>query len=123
MRTLTLALFAMLGVSAVMAQPPGGAGGGMPDNATIMQRNDANKDGEITQAEAQAAGTQLGQTFATFDLNSDGKVVAEELDTMRQRMAAGGGFGGGPGGPGAGAAPAAAAPPAAAGDSEEEEEE
>lgn len=119
MKRLGLGLFAMLGVAAALAQPPGGAGGGMPDNATIFERNDANEDGEITLAEAQAAGTQLGQVFATFDLDGDGKVVAAELDTMRERMAAGGG----PGGPGPGAGPAAGAPPAAAEDTEPDEDE
>ena len=111
MRTVLLTLVCLLGTSAAFAQPPGG---GLPDNATIFERNDANEDGEITQAEATAAGTALGQNFATFDLNSDGMVVADELDTMRERMAAGGGFGGPGGGP-------AATAPAPAGDDDDDD--
>jgi hypothetical protein len=111
-----ITLSAMLLASASLAQPgAGGAGpgGGMPTNEVIMERNDANGDGEITQAEATAAETQLGQMFGTFDLNSDGKVVASELDTMRGQMA-----GAGPGAPPAAPAPA----PAADEDGEEDEE-
>jgi hypothetical protein len=71
----------------------------MPTNEVIFERNDTNKDGTITKEEAVAAGTQLGQNFDTWDLNTDGKVTNEELDAGRAGI---GGAGGAPG-----AAPAA----------------
>lgn len=94
------------------AQP--GRGGAAPaarelePTAEILAANDRNRDGKITSAEAREAGTWLGASFYTFDINRDGQVTAEELDTMRPLMAApqggrGGGFGGGRGGPGGGA--------------------
>lgn len=96
----------LLFAAGAAAQP--GAGGGMPANEVIFERNDTNKDGRITESEAQAAETQLGANFSMFDLDSDGNVTAEELDTMRSRMPGGGGGAGGPGGasggPGGGAA-------------------
>lgn len=67
MKKIAATLLALLVSSVAFAQPPGGPGGGMPDNATIFERNDANGDGEITEAEAVAAETALGQNFATFD--------------------------------------------------------
>jgi hypothetical protein len=108
----------LLFASVSLAQPPGGAGGAgaMPDNATIFENNDGNGDGEITRAEADAAGLPLSENWDMFDTNSDGKVVAAELDAVR-----GGSGGGGAGGPGAGAA--AAAPQAADEDEDEEDEE
>ena len=119
MRTLTIALVALLAGSAALAQPPGGAAGGLPANDVIFERNDANDDGEITLAEAQAAETALGQNFATFDLNSDGKVVAEELNTVRGRMGGAGPGGAAPGGAGRaggqGAGPGAGAAAGASG--------
>jgi hypothetical protein len=120
MKTIAAALLGLLVGSVGFAQPPGGGAGAMPDNATIFERNDANGDGEITQAEATAAETALGQNFAAFDTNSDGKVVASELDGFRQ--GAGGGAGGG--GPGAGAPPSPPSPPAPpASDDDDDEDE
>ncbi len=101
MKTIAITVAALLLSSATLAQPPGGAGG-MPDNATIFANNDANGDGEITRVEADEAGLPLSQNWDAFDLNSDGKVVAEELDQARGQFAVGGGPGGPGGGPGAG---------------------
>ena len=114
MKKIGMTLFALFSVSAVFAQPPGGGGGGMPDNATIFANNDANGDGEITKAEADEAGLPLSQNWDMFDLNSDGKVVAEELDQVRGQFAAGG-----PGGPGAGGQGAAGPPGGQAGGDDE----
>jgi hypothetical protein len=123
MKQSILMLFGLLVAATGFAQPPAGAaGGGMPSNEVIFQRNDANSDGEITQAEAQAAGTQLGQTFATFDLNSDGKVVAEELDQMRGRFG-GAGRAGAAGAAGPGAGGRAGGPGPAQPDDDDEEDE
>jgi hypothetical protein len=111
-------IFAVAGLlvfGSAVAQPPGGGGGGLPDNATIMGNNDANDDGEITKAEADAAGLALGQNWDMFDLNNDGKVVAEELDQVRGRFGGGGGFGGG----GPAGAPGGAPP---TGDDEDDED-
>lgn len=87
--------------------PPQAGAGGMPDNETIFANNDANGDGVITQAEAEAAGLPLGQNWAAFDLDSDGKVTAEELDTMRGRMGGAGGAGRAGGGAGRAGGPGA----------------
>jgi hypothetical protein len=111
MRITVLSLSSLLLASASFAQPPGGgAGQGLPTNEVIFERNDTNKDGVITAAEAAAAGTQLGQQFSTWDTNSDGKVTNEELDAGRGRLG-GAGRAGGPAAPGAGRA---GGPPAAA---------
>ena len=52
----------------------------------MMMMADANKDGNITRAEASAAATQL---FAKMDANKDGKIDQEDRAAMReQRQAA-----------------------------------
>lgn len=113
-----------------LAQPGGRGGAPQParelePTAEIMTANDRNRDGKITSAEAREAGTWLAATFYTFDINRNGQVVPEEIDTMRPLMAApqggrggGGAFGGGrggggPGGPGPGGpgGPAPGGPP------------
>jgi hypothetical protein len=111
-------LFAAL---AALAQPPAGGAGGMPANEQIFANNDANGDGEITRAEADAAALPLSQNWDMFDQNSDGKVVAAELDAARANQ--GGGRAGGPGGGGAAAAAPAAADAGAEGDEDEDEDE
>jgi hypothetical protein len=136
MKTRIIALSVLFAASAGYAQPPAGGGapgggaaaGGMPANEQIFANNHSNGDGEITHAEAHAAALPLSQNWDAYDLNSDGKVVAAELDTARGTL--GGGRAGGPpaggraGGPPAGAAAAAApAAPAAPAAEEEEEEE
>ena len=58
MRTIVVGFSTLLLASASFAQPPQGPGGaaqGMPTNEVIFERNDTNKDGEITAAEAAAA--------------------------------------------------------------------
>jgi hypothetical protein len=119
MKTIVATLFGILVSSIAVAQPPGGAGGGMPDNATIMANNDGNGDGEITRAEATEAGLALGQNWDMFDLNTDGKVVAEELDQVRGQFAGGSGAGAPPAPPAPPAAPAPPAPPAPEADENE----
>jgi len=124
MRNVILAFSALLLTSASFAQPgaggpPPGAAGGMPDNATIFANNDANEDGEITRAEADAAGLPLSQNWDAFDLDGDGKVVAAELDQARGRIG-GAGRAGGPGGRGG---PAAAAPADADADADGDDED
>ena len=110
MKRAIISLSILFAASSALAQPPaggaGGAGGAMPANEQIFENNDANGDGEITRAEADAAALPLSQNWDAFDQNSDGKVVAAELDAFRANQ--GGGRAGGPGGGAAAAAPAAA---------------
>ena len=88
MKTTLLTLATLLISSAALAQAPGG--GQMPTAEVIMQRNDTNKDGFITKAEATAAGTQMAQNFDMFDANKDGKVTLDELKSMMAAMGQGG---------------------------------
>jgi hypothetical protein len=132
MKRAILSIFALMLASQAFAQPPGGGAPGgagqMPDDETIFANNDGNGDGEITKAEADAAGLPLSENWDMFDTDGDGKVVAAELDAVRGGA---GGAGARAGGPGARAGragaraggPGAAAPAPAADDTEEEDEE
>jgi Ca2+-binding EF-hand superfamily protein len=68
----TLSLLVSAGAFAQAPPPP----------EEIMKQNDKNKDGVITKAEAEAAGTPLAQFFDQLDTNKDGKLTMEELKAM-----------------------------------------
>jgi len=123
MKRIILSAFVLLLAAQVQAQPPGGAGGqGLPDNETILGNNDGNGDGQITKAEADAAGLQLAANWDTFDTDGDGIVTVAELDAIRAG-AGGGAPGARAGGPGARAGGPAPAPAPAAEEDDDEENE
>ncbi len=74
------------------AQPPGQPGRGGPPNP-LLQLFDTNRDGTLSAAEIDAAGTQLRER----DTNKDGKLTADELP---RGPGGRGGFGPGRGGAG-----------------------
>lgn len=51
----------------------------IPTPEQIMAENDKDKNGEITKAEAEAAGTPLLGFFDQLDVNKDGKLTLDEI--------------------------------------------
>src|SRR6185295_2120325 len=72
-RPLTLALAALLSTAALAQTPPSGAG------SSVFDQFDSDKDGRITQAEAQVNSTVVAN-FQTADSNADGSLSKSEFD-------------------------------------------
>jgi outer membrane protein assembly factor BamB len=66
---------------------PGKEPGTAPSFEGIAAQTDKNKDGVILPDEAK--GTWLESFFKSMDANGDGKIVAEDLETMKANMAKG----------------------------------
>jgi outer membrane protein assembly factor BamB len=69
------------------AWAPGKEPGSSPSFEYLAQQADKNHDGVITPEEAKAAG--FGSFFKAFDVNGDGKIMAEDIDLMKAQMAKG----------------------------------
>jgi Ca2+-binding EF-hand superfamily protein len=70
---------------------PGGQGRGGDFMAQMMERSDANKDGELSEDEVPPF---MKDRFSQLDSNSDGAIDKSELEAASERMRRG--FGGGP---------------------------
>ncbi len=66
---------------------PGKEPGSFPSFEDLLKSSDKNHDGVITRDEAEAAG--WGGFFKAFDSNGDGKITAEDIVVMKERMAKG----------------------------------
>jgi Ca2+-binding EF-hand superfamily protein len=80
---LTFALLAHFGVALAQTPPPPKADGGRHEHMRASwQQADLDKDGQLTKAEAQAAGMKhLSDNFDAIDANKDGKVSEAEVTT------------------------------------------
>lgn len=75
MRTFTIASLALAALLAA-------SGAALAQGGEGLRRMDANQDGKLTRAEAQAARAKL---FETVDANRDGAVTPEEAQAARER--------------------------------------
>jgi outer membrane protein assembly factor BamB len=66
---------------------PGKEAGSMPTFDYLAGQFDKDKNGAITREEV--AGTDFASFFRSMDVNGDGKITAEDLDTMKAMMAKG----------------------------------
>ena len=66
---------------------PGKEAGTMPSFSDMAAGADKDKDGAITLEESKAIG--MSSFFKAMDVNADGKITAEDLDTMKANMSKG----------------------------------
>ena len=99
-----IAIAALALPALVLAQPSGTEGGGQGKGQKFAERfkkADANGDGKLTRAEAEAGGMRMvARNFDAIDTNKDGFVTPDEIrhamQLRREEKAAAGGASGAP---------------------------